>query len=355
MSNGYVDTFERNGTTANMHDTDLRNTIGQVNGLAQLDSNGKLPSNVVPSDTTKADKVTNPTNGNLTKLDSSGNLADSGVSSSTLEAIVNVYGSKNLFPDFIESQTYKGITWTKNADSSITVNGTAEGWSTRTYSGSIKLKAGTYILSSGLAWPDCYDVYAELAYNDGTSQLINTSQAEEVTFTLANDTTIPTIRVVVRRNETVSNITIKPMIRDARISDSTYVPYAMTNRELTKNIETVANKDREFVYEQRDQNITITFSGNANTRVPAGLLLVSGQNGVIEPIYFMFSGTGNYPTRESIDNCTVHVSPNSVNITGGTSAQNIIIPAGLGYDWGYIVIKEIGYALKDITITVTYS
>lgn len=92
MSNGFVDTFERNGTIANMHDTDLRNTIGQANGLAQLDSNGKLPSNVVPSDTTKADKVTNPTNGNLAKLDSNGNLADSGVASSTLEAIVEVSG-----------------------------------------------------------------------------------------------------------------------------------------------------------------------------------------------------------------------------------------------------------------------
>lgn len=81
MSNGYVDIFERNGTTANMHDTDLRNTIGQANGLAQLDSNGKLPSNQIPSDTTKADKVTNPTDGNLAKLDANGNLADSGIAS----------------------------------------------------------------------------------------------------------------------------------------------------------------------------------------------------------------------------------------------------------------------------------
>jgi hypothetical protein len=32
------------------------------------------------------------------------------------------------------------------------------------------------------------------------------------------------------------------MLRDARISDSTYVPYAMTNRELTEKVGSMLNK-----------------------------------------------------------------------------------------------------------------
>ena len=34
----------------------------------------------------------------------------------------------------------------------------------------------------------------------------------------------------------VGGITFKSMIRDASISDDTYVPYAMTNRELTEKV-----------------------------------------------------------------------------------------------------------------------
>lgn len=137
--------------------------------------------------------------------------------------------------------------------------------------------------------------------------------------------------------------------------DNTASELEATNTQdaIDEVVDIVANKDREFVYAQKDQNVTITFSGSARTRVPAGLLIVSGQSGIIEPISFMFNGMGYYPTRENINNRTVYLSANGYNITGGIQCINI--PAGICANWGYVKIREIGDELEDITITVTYS
>jgi hypothetical protein len=48
-STGYLNQFENNGVYYDLHDTDLRSKIGQANGIAELDANGKVPSGQLPS------------------------------------------------------------------------------------------------------------------------------------------------------------------------------------------------------------------------------------------------------------------------------------------------------------------
>jgi hypothetical protein len=44
------------------------------------------------------------------------------------------------------------------------------------------------------------------------------------------------------QGQTVSNLVFKPMLRPASIQDDTYVPYSMTNREMTAKISNVYTK-----------------------------------------------------------------------------------------------------------------
>ena len=283
---------------------------------------------------------------------------------SAIDAIVNVYGGKNLFPDFVESQTYKGITWTRNADSSITVNGTSSGWSVIKYNGSIKLKAGTYILSSGLIWPDCYDVYAEFAYNDGTDHVINTAYADEVTFTLTNDTEIPSIQVVVRSNTTVSNITIKPMIRDARISDSTYVPYSKTNQELTtktNSIDAIVN-----VYgsknllpmtvdniKKANESYGYTWNGNSTTVHGITFTILTDSDNIVTGIQANGTATDNiaFLIQDRINAFDLANGTYKISKGNTVAGRNIIVDAYNNMTWVKSIINT---NLDNVDFTIDH-
>lgn len=150
--------------------------------------------------------------------------------------IVNELGAKNLLNNSLTTQVNYGVTYTKNTDGSILVSGTATG----RYSGvlitpTIHLPKGKYILSGCPSGGKVGDtVKYNLYVNDGNSTIaMDTGDGAE--FELLVDTDIHASIAIVE-NETV-NATYYPMIRPSSIVDSTYVPYAMTNRELTEEIE----------------------------------------------------------------------------------------------------------------------
>jgi hypothetical protein len=153
-------------------------------------------------------------------------------------AVANA-GSKNLLKISATTQTVNGVTFTVNSDGTVTANGT------NTSSGgavfvlvpiaqAILIPDGNYYLSGcpeGGAG-DTFDLrwyrYSEgkSAYNMGGDTLV----------TKSGNTTESNIAIVVKAGQTVNNIVFKPMIRDASIEDSTFVPYAPTNRELYEMI-----------------------------------------------------------------------------------------------------------------------
>ena len=153
----------------------------------------------------------------------------------------NVLGAKNLLPNKAVSQTLYGVTFTKNNDGSLTVNGTAtEGFNFNLNSDKDWIKTGLdFIFTTGIP----YDIDAA----NLTIAIIETSGGS-TEYILAGDTfkfnSVPYSCIVslwCPSGQTYNNVTFKPMVRLASIEDDTYVPYSMTNREMTPYVQAISN------------------------------------------------------------------------------------------------------------------
>ncbi len=173
-----------------------------------------------------------------------------------------VLGAKNLLPIEVNSRTIQSVVFTVNADGSISANGTASPeaviWDICT---NLFLKAGTYILT-GCPEGASASTYELLINNSGTTYR---DYGDGVKFTLAADTTLDNVRIIVRQGAAISNKVFYPMLRLASDSDDTYVPYAMTNRELTKEVNELSDKMPFTLI-----RYSVTESSGNQVRIPAG-------------------------------------------------------------------------------------
>lgn len=159
------------------------------------------------------------------KLDGMDSTADE------IATIVNAYGSKNLVDtSLIPNSTASGITRKNNGDGSITYSGTST-LSNDTFiplMASQPLNPGTYIFSVNAITSTSYSY--QLYKNKAYWKNINITEPIEIT-----ESAIYAIGIVLGSKASISN-TFKPMLRYAAIKDDTYVPYAMTNKELTEKV-----------------------------------------------------------------------------------------------------------------------
>lgn len=181
------------------------------------------------------------------KADSTDTFANQG--SYFLSADNGILGAKNLLPNNKTTATVSGVTYTSQSDGSFIVTGaTTTSPSYSDVMSSFTLPAGTYIFSS----PNT-DITSniELVLDDitsGTAVRVSTLyNSTAVTFTLGSTRTLHCYMWV------NSNITLPsggvhfyPMIRLATDADSTYVPYAMTNRELTETEVKILTLDSRY-------------------------------------------------------------------------------------------------------------
>ena len=214
--------------------TDVATT--SVNGLMSKDDKKKLDGIAVDDSisTTSTNLVQNKAVGmKFQGVDSEISGINSVLNSTADEiaAIVNVYGSKNLVDtSLIPNSAGGGVTRKNNGDGSITYSGT----STLTYTTYLPLMAGqnlgkgTYIFTPNptTAATYTYQIYKNGSYwkNFVATQTIEITEAGKYSIGLA-----------LNSKATISN-TFKPMLRYATIKDDTYVPYAMTNKELTEKV-----------------------------------------------------------------------------------------------------------------------
>jgi len=201
----------------------------------------KLPDN---SEYDLQVKVNGATNGNVAVMDSNGNVVDGGKALGDLaeqdevNAIFEVYGSKNLLPNVGTSFSNNGITFIVNADGSVTISGTASADTFFTFCGhqeNLRLPEKTYKATmdgSSASIPMYVNKYNGATYISGFGFVTG----DELTFNVDYDgyDRIESGFYIANGTAILTPITVKPMIRDSRIADDTYVPYAMTNRELTK-------------------------------------------------------------------------------------------------------------------------
>lgn len=229
------------GTTISAKDTTYSAATTSAAGLMSKDDKKKLDgmTAIVVDDsisTTSMNAIQNKAVGlKFQGVDSEISGINSSLTAKTAEIamIVNAYGSKNLVDTSLITSAIGiggGVTRKNNGDGSITYSGT----STANHAIYLPLMEGqnlgkgTYIFTPNpmTAATYIYQIYKDGRYwnNYALTQTIEITEAGKYSFGVA-----------IKSNATISN-TFKPMLRYAAIKDDTYVPYAMTNRELTEKV-----------------------------------------------------------------------------------------------------------------------
>lgn len=196
---------------------------------------------------------------------------------SAIEAIVDEYGAKNLCPNDMQSGTQQDVVYTVNADGSISLSGTALITTDRIVTERAKVKAGAYIVS-GCPVGGGESTYLLMVYNTTTQQYIAFDSGSGVSFTIASDSTLNvTLRVYGGAN--VDGKTFYPMIRDARITDPTYVPYSMTNGELTEGLtEKIQTVSGNVTW---DNGLALYNFGDGKNISILSVCTINSQNGIV--------------------------------------------------------------------------
>ena len=148
---------------------------------------------------------------------------------------VNVYDTgKNLLEVSMTDGEVAGVTYTKNADGSISCNGTITGTDAKYISSTAStnaLKTGVaYVLTGGdeVSVDGIRVVTSIKNANGSVARWIDVTTASGYTFTLEEGQTLNTVYLRGAITGTAVNATIRPMIRRADDTDPTYVPYTGT-------------------------------------------------------------------------------------------------------------------------------
>lgn len=155
-----------------------------------------------------------------------------------------VLGAKNLLPNNATSQTVNGVTFTKNADGTVTANGTASadislfllsGSRGNTFddAGNTFTLSGRPLSGVTLNGGTCQIYVGEYV---GSSWVFHRDNGSGITFAYNSARTLDNACIWITSGVTLTNAVFKPMLRLATDTDDTYVPYAMTNRELTEGV-----------------------------------------------------------------------------------------------------------------------
>lgn len=181
---------------------------------------------------------------------------------------------KNLLENIANTGTKNGVTFTVNADKSVTVNGTNSGTSHVYYSfGSINLIAGQEYVLSGCPSGGASDKY--FMYFDGVSGAHDVGNGKTYTPT-ENETR--SIGMCVRSGVTVSNLVFYPMIRLSSVTDATYEPF--TNgpapnpsypMEIKKSVvKGIRTHWKNFLNLSTDRMNKLTYANGIYTSKPCG-------------------------------------------------------------------------------------
>ena len=131
------------------------------------------------------------------------------------------YQRKNLLKNTAASRTINGVTLTVNEDGSVTLNGTATATVFFEIRKGMLLETGREYILSGCPVGGSTSSYTLLI--EDSSQGRTWDFGKGIKFTAASTNYDVKIRINV--NYTAENLTFRPMLRYAEITDDTYEPY----------------------------------------------------------------------------------------------------------------------------------
>ena len=220
---------------------------------------------------------------------------------SEVNAIAN-QGAKNLLSVTGTNQTINGVTFTRNTDGSVTLNGTSTAAVTYILKSDV-VERGNYILSTvetGESDVAGGGLYAKTTGGTGTTggtRLASALRNASATFT----NQVGTVWLYYGAGVTFTNYTVYPMMRFASVQDDTYVPYGMSNAELTGRLpQTIAVGSNASVSVPLDSTKYGLFAWTVGNTFGGANLLYFASNNLNAPL-IAERGTGTAPTLTYAD------------------------------------------------------
>ena len=209
----------------------------------------------------------NSINGSVSTLNTQMSTANGNITAinNDMADMVNILGAKNMLPNGASTITTNGITFTVNANGTVKATGTATADAILVLSSSFYVGNGRQVILSGC--PDggsTSKYYIQMTNANGTTGKGN-DVGSGVTITADADNL--GCRIVIKKNQVLGTTgkTFSPMVRPVNIRNASYVPYAMTNRELSSQISNLTTP----------QTVTITsgYAINRNNSYSIGKLV----------------------------------------------------------------------------------
>ena len=192
-------------------------------------------------------------------------------------AVNTKLGAHNLLQNHFTTQTVNGITVTVASDGVVTLNGTLTSSyavipiSRYTDHGNLPIMNGAYTLTGH---PKTYTGTADLVlrfYNPNGDEANHDDRGDGTTVNYVRGSDY-NVAIIVQGGigKTITNAVVKPMLRTVEDTDTTFAPFAMTNRELTEDTlysETTVSGLTKTKITKVGKTITMTF----NSENPATL------------------------------------------------------------------------------------
>ena len=237
-----IASIEKTDTQGNVDTYTITLTDGSTSTFTVTNGEGSSASSLPYDNTTSGLTATNVQDA-IDEIDATVDGHDEAIDDIDAEIadMNNILGAKNFLPNNAVTQAINGITFTVNNDGTVLANGTATADANLVLVSNLVLDAGSYILS-GCPANGSASTYS--LYND----TVGSDYGDGFNFSYNVKTTTVRFGIMIKSGTTVSNLIFKPMIRPASIKNNTYVPYSMTNNQLTSEILSLISKFSKLKY-----------------------------------------------------------------------------------------------------------
>lgn len=189
-----------------------------------------------PESPSQTDSIlaTDTVNAAIKKLDERSRVDENNISS------LYKVGSANILKNTAQTQTVGGVTFTMNADGTITANGTKTDNEWLYMSTGNSLKAGTYVLSSGGITGNDKLVIVTTSDSLGSAIMLTNTATGVYERELTQDYSNLYYAIRIASGTVCNNVTFKPMLCEKNVYEAIngeFQPYAMSNAELTAAIQ----------------------------------------------------------------------------------------------------------------------
>lgn len=230
-------------------------------------------------------------------------------------------GTVNILPSEGEaSAVNNGITYTKNADGSVTLSGTATAQSS--YIVSREFYVGTDNLFKLRGAPKEKNVFLRLTAGGSSTNIAQTDNlSQEVTYQATTDTV--GVRIMVSEGTDLTTpVTVYPMVTAVEY-EGEYIPYHASNGQLTERVETLEERIGKLgtlsaydIGNVKQATKTITITGSARF-----LLLATHADNVNK----QYMSLGVHPAN-AIPTLTPILTATEITIATGTDTVSVTNP-----------------------------